>query len=206
MVSDALLPPPVNFIKDFIPKLQADEIFQRLLHELPLAQKQVRVFGVWHNEPRLTAWHGDAGAVYTYAGVTQQPQPWTPALQYLRDRLADFAPASFNSVLANYYRDGRDAMGWHSDDEPELGPAPTIASLSFGACRRFVMAPRHKPDKRRVVFELSHGSLLIMQGDCQKLWRHALPKSARVLQPRLNLTFRHIYARHILAANAAKTP
>ena len=119
------------------------------------------------------------------------PHPWLPELLPLRERLQRELGQPFNSVLANRYRDGRDAMGWHSDDEPELGPRPVIASLSLGGTRRFVFRHRHDPAKK-FALELPHGSLLVMAGDTQANWRHALPRTTRAVPPRLNLTFRRI--------------
>src|SRR5690606_30273743 len=118
-------------------------------------------------------------------------RPWSAALSDLRDRLERELGTGFNSVLANLYRDGRDAMGWHSDDEPELGPAPVIASVSLGATRRFVLKHRRKPD-RKLALELPAGSLLVMAGATQRNYRHALPRTARPVGGRINLTFRSI--------------
>jgi alkylated DNA repair dioxygenase AlkB len=141
--------------------------------------------------PRLTAWHGDPGAVYTYSNIRMEPEPWTPLLESIRDRVSEFCKAEFNSVLLNLYRDGNDSMGWHSDDEKELGPQPTIASLSFGAERTFKF--RHKFNRSlKHSMTLSHGSLMVMQGETQALWQHSLPKTRKKVFPRINLTFRRI--------------
>ena len=169
----------------------ADALFAELRDALAWTRHRIRLFGREHEAPRLSCWLGDPQARYRYSGTVHEPAPWPSALQALLPRLRAACAAPFNSALANLYRDGRDAMGWHSDDEPELGPAPTIASLSLGAPRRFVL--RHKREAgHRLALELGHGSLLLMRGDTQHNHRHALPRSARVAQPRLNLTFRSV--------------
>ena len=137
--------------------------------------------------PRLTAWMGDHA--YRYSGLTNEPQPWPPALATLRDRLSEELGAPFNSCLANLYRDGSDSMGYHADDEPELGPQPVIASISLGARRRFAL--RHRTSRQRWTWELGEGDLLVMSGESQRDYLHAVPKTARPVGPRMNLTFRH---------------
>jgi alkylated DNA repair dioxygenase AlkB len=166
-----------------------------LLHELTIAiaweQHRVRLFGRTLPAPRLSCWIGDPGAAYTYSRVRFTPRPWPSALQALRARLQHDCGTRFNSVLANLYRDGRDAMGWHSDDEPELGPAPLIASLSLGATRRFVLRARGAATPR-LELALTHGSLLLMGGECQRRYRHAVPRTRAMVAPRINLTFRWV--------------
>ena len=120
-----------------------------------------------------------------------EPRPWPEALRPVRPRLEQALGQGFNSVLANLYRDGRDAMGWHSDAEPELGARPVIASISLGAARRFALRHRQQPE-RRLSLELPHGSLLVMAGDTQRFYRHCLPRTAKPLGERINLTFRRI--------------
>jgi alkylated DNA repair dioxygenase AlkB len=129
-----------------------------------------------------------------YSRVRFDPLPWTPTVAQLRDDLAARLGVRFNSVLANLYRDGRDSVGWHSDDEPELGATPVIASLSFGATRTFRLRSRATREAA-LSLDLSHGSLLVMSGDTQRLYQHALPKRAGITAPRINLTFRRIDAR-----------
>jgi alkylated DNA repair dioxygenase AlkB len=159
--------------------------------EIEWEQHFVTLFGKVHACPRLSAWHGDSDARYRYSGNTLEPRPWTPCLAQLRDRLASDLGTPFNSVLLNLYRDGADSMGWHSDDEPELGPRPVIASVSLGARRK--MRFRNRAG-RSVTAEqwLDHGSLLVMHGSCQEQWHHSLPRSKRITEPRINLTFRRI--------------
>jgi alkylated DNA repair dioxygenase AlkB len=164
------------------------EIFQRLLDETDWRAETVVICGKRYLQPRLTAWHGDAA--YTYSGLRLVPLPFTPLLQLIRAAVEQATGRRFNSVLLNYYRDERDSMGMHSDDEPELGPEPAIASVSFGATRTFIL--RHKRSKRSVKLDLTDGSLLLMAGRLQKNWLHGINKQARPEKPRLNLTFRFI--------------
>lgn len=142
--------------------------------------------------PRLEAWYGDAGASYSYSGLAHEPLPWTPELQRLRERVEVAAGTTFNSVLANLYRDGNDSNGWHADDESELGEQPVIASLSLGAARRFLL--RHRASVERVEVVLEAGSLLLMRGKTQQCWKHSVPKQRTVHAPRINLTFRRVVA------------
>jgi alkylated DNA repair dioxygenase AlkB len=164
------------------------EVMARLVAETAWRAETVTLFGRRHLQPRLSAWHGEAR--YRYSGLTLEPLPFTPLLQQLRAAVEAVTGARFNSVLLNYYRNERDSMGMHSDDEPELGPEPAIASLSFGATRTFIL--RHKRRRESRKLELSDGSLLFMWGRLQQNWLHGVNKSARPLDPRLNLTFRYI--------------
>jgi len=169
----------------------AREWFARLHGEVAWERHRLRLFGREVDSPRLSCWIGDADAVYTYSGTRFAPHPWTPASAELRDRISVLCGEKYNSVLCNLYRDGRDSMGWHSDDEAELGPQPCIASLSLGATRRFRLRHRRNP-AQRLELELPSGSVLLMTGATQRNYRHDLPKSARVTEPRINLTFRAI--------------
>lgn len=169
----------------------ADALFAELHAAIAWETHRIRLFGRELAAPRLSCWIGDPGAAYAYSGTRFQPHAWPEALRPVRARLAREMGIDFNSVLANLYRDGRDAMGWHSDDERELGPQPVIASLSLGATRRFVLKHRKAPSSKLVLM-LAHGSLLLMRGTTQANYRHALPRTARPAGPRLNLTFRRI--------------
>lgn len=175
---------------------EADALLVRLLAEIPWENHRIRMFGREVASPRLSCWIGDAGASYVYSHTRFEPHPWPGALRPLRERVEQACGAHFNSVLANLYRDGRDSMGWHSDDEPELGPRPLIVSLSLGAARVFRLRPRDRRntpcDIRSIT--LQHGSLLRMAGDTQWKYRHDLPKARGVSTARLNLTFRRIVA------------
>ena len=168
-----------------------------LWREAAWRQHSLRLFGRRLRQPRLTAWHGDFGVRYAYSGLRLEALEWTPCMSRVRHaveaelRRAGWPDAAFNSVLMNYYRDGDDSMGWHSDDEPELGERPLIASLSLGAARRFALRHRHRSLATRTL-RLGHGALLVMAGDTQRHWRHCAPKTRRPVGPRLNLTFRRI--------------
>jgi alkylated DNA repair dioxygenase AlkB len=164
------------------------EVFARLLAETAWRHETIVVYGKRHLQPRLTAWHGEAS--YTYSGLRLEALPMTPLLGQLRSAVEAATGHRYNSVLLNYYRDGADSMGMHSDDEPELGPHPAIASLSYGATRSFIL--RHKRSKRTLKLDLADGNLLLMAGSLQKNWLHGINKTAKPTGPRLNLTFRYI--------------
>ncbi len=161
---------------------EADALFDELRTHAPWKQEQSRFGPV----PRLTAWYADAGMSYTYSGVTHEAIQWTPALSEIRRRVEAVAQTPFNSLLLNLYRDGNDSVGFHADDEPELG----IASISLGGVRQFVMRHINSGDKPK--YDLAHGSLLIMGGTCQHHWLHSVPKTKAFVGPRINLTFRNI--------------
>lgn len=173
-----------------LPLAESNEaVLARLIAETGWKSETITLWGKQHAQPRLTAWHGDKP--YRYSGLTLEPLPFTPLLLGLKAAVEAASGACFNSVLLNYYRDGRDSMGMHSDDEPELGPAPVIASLSFGATRDFIL--QHKRTKQRLKLPLASGSLLLMGGNMQKNWLHGINKSSRPIGARVNLTFRFIY-------------
>ena len=167
-------------------------LMNALQEEIPWKQEHIKLFGKTHPTPRLTAWHGDEHCVYNYSGVVNQPFPWTPSLLTIKTRIESISNgATFNCVLLNFYRDGSDKMGWHSDDEKELGPNPSIASVSFGATRRLDF--KHKTEAHnKFSIHLESGSLLLMQGDMQHHWLHQIPTQKRIQEPRINLTFRYI--------------
>ena len=180
--------------EDWIEPERARAYFERLMDELPWRQETITLFGKKIRQPRLSAWIGDPEAVYVYSGLENRPRPWTPATAELRTGLQAHLGESFNSVLANYYRSERDSMGWHADNERELGDQPTIASLSFGATRRFVLKHKKRKGRSREI-ALTSGSLLVMRGTVQQFWKHAVPKERRPAQPRINLTYRLIHPR-----------
>ena len=164
------------------------DVFARLLAETPWREESVFLYGKRHLQPRLTAWYGDAS--YTYSGLRLEPLPWSALLLDIRAAVEAACGHRFNSVLLNRYRNGRDSMGMHSDDEPELGSDPVIASLSYGATRTLIL--RHKRHKHTLKLPLTDGSLLLMAGSTQQAWLHGINKSARPLGERINLTFRYI--------------
>jgi alkylated DNA repair dioxygenase AlkB len=170
---------------------EADELLAQLRQRIGWQQEEVVIFGARRPVPRLVAWHGDSSAHYTYSGAAHVPRPWTPSLLVIRDRVQDLTGVRFNAVLLNLYRDGRDGMGWHADDEPELGPAPVIASVSLGAARRFCLRHRRRKELK-LDLSLGHGSLLLMAGSTQRHWVHAVPKTARPAGALINLPFRRV--------------
>jgi alkylated DNA repair dioxygenase AlkB len=181
----------VTLFPDAFPGVEALDLFQELRDGIDWRQEEVLIFGRRQLVPRLVAWHGDPGARYTYSGTPHEPMPWTPALERVRGRVQALAGCEFNSVLLNLYRDGRDGMGWHADDEPELGPNPVIASVSLGAVRRFRLRHRRRRHQK-VDIPLPNGSLLLMSGATQHHWVHSVPKTAVVVGERINLTFRRV--------------
>jgi alkylated DNA repair dioxygenase AlkB len=173
---------------------ESDRILADLIQTIEWRQDWITMFGRSLPLPRLTAWYGDPGTSYTYSGITMHPLPWTQTLLDLKRIVDQVSGVVFNSVLLNFYRDGNDSMGWHSDDEPELGTNPMIGSLSFGESRRFML--RHRVDKSlKHQLELTSGSFLLMRGTTQHYWQHQIPKTKRSTSPRINLTFRVILSR-----------
>ena len=175
----------LDYDETFYAQREADALFEQIRAETPWQQERSH-FGPF---PRLTAWYADAGLTYSYTGVTHQALVWTDALAQIRRDVEAFAQSPFNSVLLNFYRDGQDSIGYHADDEAELGKNPLIASISLGAVRQFVL--KHKKTAEKLKYNLAHGSLLVMGGTCQHHWIHTLPKT-KAAGPRINLTFRHI--------------
>ncbi len=175
----------------------ADTVREALLQEVPWRQEQITLWGQTHPLPRLTCWMADPGCSYTYSGLCNAPTAWTETVSRLRALVEAQAGCRFNSLLLNLYRDGRDRMGWHADDEPELDPEAPIASLSLGAARTFQLRPRRPIDGQRstLSLELGDGDLLLMDPPTQQHWQHQLPQRLRVQQARLNLTFRRVRPR-----------
>jgi alkylated DNA repair dioxygenase AlkB len=177
----------------FLPLAQApDTVLRRLIDEVPWRAEKIVVWGRSYPQPRLIAWYGDAGMIYTYSGIQLTPLPWTGTLLDIKKRVEAVAGTNFNSVLVNYYRDHRDSMGLHSDDEPELGKQPILASLSLGEDRTFILKHKRDKDLKPVRLKLTSGSLLLMKGDTQRYWKHGIDKETRLCGPRVNLTFRRI--------------
>lgn len=167
-------------------------VLSELIEQTPWCAESVVVWGKSYLQPRLTAWYGDAGARYEYSGLELDPLPWTPRLFAIKTRVERATDTRFNSVLLNYYRDERDSMGMHSDDEPELGAEPVIASLSLGAARTLVFRHRSNRVRKPIRIELGDGSLLLMHGATQSHWKHGIAKERRPCGARVNLTFRRI--------------
>ena len=175
----------------FLPK-ERETFFTQLKDNVSWQQEKIKLYGRTIPLPRLTAWFGDEGKTYMYSGITVEPEPWTPILLEIKSRIEEVSDVTFNSVLLNYYRNERDSVSWHSDDEPELGKNPIIGSVSFGDARTFQL--KHKTDKSIKVqsIDLPDGSYLEMAGSTQHHWLHQIPKRTRKIGPRINLTFRVI--------------
>ena len=154
-------------------------------------QDHIKLYGKVIPLPRLTSWYGDPGMNYTYSGIPCEPNPWNKGLSWLKEKAEALADHQFNSALLNWYRDGSDTLSWHADDEKELGKNPTIASVSLGETRDFIL--RKKDDHScKLKFALSHGSILIMKGELQEHWEHSVPARKRITKSRINITFRTI--------------
>ena len=177
-------------IKQFYPQEAADRLFATLIKSLDWQEEEIFIFGRRVKVPRLMCWYGDPEACYTYSGVKHEPLPWTETLRSIRLRVEHCCGHTFNSVLANLYRDGRDSMGWHADKEKELGTNPVIASLSLGDERLFCIS--HNKAGHKLDIALGHGDLLVMAGTLQHHWRHSVPKTRQPKTERINLTFRKI--------------
>ncbi len=183
--------PEIQLITDFFDPEESDQLFASLKSDVDWRQEPILIYGKKVMQPRLTAWYGDANASYRYSGIEMKPLPWISSLALIRDRIRLQTGFEFNSVLLNQYRDGKDSMGWHRDNEPELGTDPVIASVSFGSSRRFLFR-RYRQHDQKMELTLDHGSLLIMKGQTQMNWEHSIPKMMRVTDVRINLTFRLI--------------
>jgi len=177
----------------FLAAAECATLLAQLLSVTPWRSEPITLYGRTVMQPRLLAWYGDREAFYTYSGIRHTPLPWTPLLSGLRRRVEQASGARFNSVLLNYYRNERDSMGLHADDEPELGPTPVIASLSLGAERRLVFRHRWRREIANLNLPLPDGSLLVMAGSTQRHWQHGIRKQVRPCGPRVNLTFRWVY-------------
>lgn len=185
----------VTFYRNFFSQQESDEFFQTLRDEIKWRQDKMKIYGKKVNLPRKTAWYGNIDKSYTFSGIHLAPEPWTPTLLQLKERIEEIPKVAFNSVLLNLYRDGNDGISWHTDAEPELGKNPIIGSVSFGGTRRFMFRHKHNKDLKTEV-ELTHGSFLLMAGETQHFWQHQIPKTSKKVEPRINLTFRvigHVY-------------
>lgn len=180
----------LRYVPDFVAKRDSAKLFTALRTSLQWQSDKIKVYGKWHVIPRLQAWYGLPDAGYQYSGKYMVPLPLTEELAHLSALCSRFAGVEFNSVLANLYRDGQDCMGFHSDDEPELGHNPVIASLTLGATRRFDLI--HKKQAVKLQLDLPSGSLLVMQGTTQQHWQHGIARIKRPVAERINLTFRRI--------------
>ncbi len=169
-----------------------DQLLYELIDNTTWRQEEITLFGKAHRQPRLSAWYGNRDSVYTYSGISLRPRPWNQTLLNLKAGVESQLGRSFNSVLLNYYRDQRDSMGMHSDDESELRKQPVIASLSLGEKRILLLRHRYRKELGTLKLPLPSGSLLVMKGDTQSHWKHGIAKQNHPCGPRVNLTFRTI--------------
>jgi alkylated DNA repair dioxygenase AlkB len=179
------------YYPNFFDSENSNRLFQKLKTEIPWQQDSITVYGKSHLQPRLTALYGNEGKPYGYSNIIMQPHLWSPLIMFIKNEIEDICNANFTTVLLNYYRNGKDSNGWHADNEKELGRNPIIASVSFGAERIFQMKHNTKLEQKQNIL-LQHGSLLLMQGETQHFWKHQIPKTTKVIAPRINLTFRII--------------
>ncbi len=184
---------PFRLVKSFLSEESADLLFNILLTEVKWKSGEVKIFGKTHAIPRLQAWYGDEGANYSYSGMKLKSNEWTKELRKVRDSIENLTGNRFNSVLVNLYRDGSDSNGWHSDNEKELGEDPIIASVSLGESRLFKLRNRRSKEVTNLI--LQSGSLLEMGEGSQLEWDHTLPKSKKISNPRINLTFRKVLSK-----------
>ncbi|WP_432673133.1 alpha-ketoglutarate-dependent dioxygenase AlkB family protein [Flavobacterium sp. SM2513] len=181
----------VIYFPSFLYAREAAELFDHLLEETPWQHDSITLFGKTHPQPRLTAFYGNDDLSYSYSNIKMNANSWTPTLLHLKNKIEEMAETSFNSVLLNLYRDGKDSNGWHADDERELGKNPIIASLTLGSERFFHLKHKFQPEHRCKI-KLENGSLLLMKGSTQHFYKHQIPKTMQTISPRINLTFRTI--------------
>ncbi|WP_394777736.1 alpha-ketoglutarate-dependent dioxygenase AlkB family protein [Undibacterium sp.] len=182
----------VSFARAFYTAGESAHYMDTLLNETEWRHERITVWGKEHWQPRLTAWYGDDSSNYSYSGLSLERNSWTPALLQIKADIEALSGYRFNSVLLNLYRDENDSVGWHSDNEAELGSQPVIASLSFGQTRTFKMKHKNRPELKTTSIQLTDGSLLLMAGATQRFWQHAVDKEKKHMEPRINLTFRQI--------------
>lgn len=182
----------ILYYPNFFSTEEADLFYSELLHNIPWQQDEIKVFGKIHPQPRLTAFFGDRGKTLSYSGITMQAHNWIEPLLEIRGRINSVCDSDFNTVLLNNYRSGRDSNGWHSDNEHYLGRNPVIASVTFGAQRAFHLKHNTLEVPRQKII-LEHGSLLLMKGTTQHFWKHQIPKTAKPVDPRINLTYRFVH-------------
>lgn len=183
----------VSLYENLFDPEDSQHLLLELLKNITWQQENIKRFGQSIPLPRLTAWYGDAGKSYTYSGITMNPLIWTRPLLLIKNKIEKITKHRFNSVLLNQYRHGKDSVAWHSDDEPELGKEPIIASVSFGATRQFMLKHKFKAEIKPITLNLNSGSLLLMKGKTQECWLHQVPKTGKEVTPRINLTFRTIF-------------
>lgn len=169
---------------------QAEVHFKNLLEQVQWQHDEVMIYGKRIVTQRKTAWYGEEEYEYTYSKMTKKARLWIPELLPVKQKVEEVTGLTFNSCLLNLYQSGEEGMSWHSDAEAELGKYPAIASVSLGVQRKFVL--KHKASAEKIELQLEPGSLLLMAGETQQHWQHSLPKTKKVKEPRINLTFRNI--------------
>ena len=184
----------VSILHEIEMPLPYDEMLRRLIDQTKWRQESVRIYGKVHDQPRLVALYADSGKRYDYSGISLHPLPWTDLLREIKRRIEDCTEAQFNAVFLNYYRDHNDSMGFHSDDERELGKNPVIASLTFGATRTFLLKHKFEKELPTVKVPLAAGTVLLMKGATQHNWKHGINKQTAPCGPRVNLTFRTLFS------------
>ena len=183
----------IEYFPEFFSRENSLFFLPQLLDTIKWKQNTIKMYGKENPVPRLEAWYGDPGKSYAYSGIRMEPTPWTDELKEIKRSIEAKAAISFNSVLINYYRDGQDRVAWHSDDEKELGQNPVIGSVSFGAERIFKLRhKKYKINNLKQSITLGNGSFLLMKGATQHHWMHEIPRTAKLIGPRINLTFRVI--------------
>ena len=181
----------IIYYPNFFSLQKSNELFEKLITEVPWQQDNITVFGKTHPQPRLTSLYGNEGKSYGYSNIVMQPHAWSPLIMHIKTEIEEICQENFTTVLLNLYRDGKDSNSWHADNEKELGRNPVIASVSFGAERIFQL--KHNTiDHLKQSINLQHGSLLIMKDETQHFWKHQIPKTAKKTEQRINLTFRII--------------
>ena len=184
----------VSILHEIEMPLTYDLMLEKLIDQTIWRQESVRIYGKVHAQPRLVALYADAGKRYDYSGIAMHPLPWTDLLREIKRRIEDCTEAAFNAVFLNLYRDHNDSMGFHSDDERELGKNPVIASLTFGATRTFILKHKLRKDLPNMKVPLEAGTVLLMKGATQHNWKHGINKQTTPCGPRVNLTFRTLYS------------
>jgi len=182
----------VTLYNNFFSAAESREYFKSLMNEIQWKQEPIKIFGKEVMQPRLTAWYGNSDKPYSYSGITMYPHAWTNTLYAIKQRIEPVAGVIFTSALLNLYRNGNDSMGWHRDNEKELGDTPVIGSVSFGSTRKFQFR-NYKTKKDLKSVELTNGCFLLMRGRTNHFWEHQVPKTAQVVNERINITFRVIY-------------
>lgn len=181
----------IDYTPAFFNLEESRELFEAIYYQTNWIEDDIKVYGKLYKQPRLTAFYANNDKAYGYSNISMSPQPFTPVLNAIKLKIEKATEMTFSSCLLNLYRDGQDSNGWHADDEKELGENPVIASLSLGADRLFHL--KHKNIKTlKHKLTLQNGSLLLMKGETQHHWFHQIPKTKKLIDKRINLTFRLI--------------